>query len=283
MPRPLLRLTAVAAVLVLSGCASVPAPREGVLAAERPLETIDASRHRQVAQFVDADALRATPRIALPAVEIAGGAHGPRIEPAQAALVANHAARSLCLGLSRHAELAAAPAPDALQPRIVVTAIEPTSGAAAGASSVIGIFVPGPFRLPAGLGGLAVDAELRDPRAGQVAAMRWARGANAVTQDAKVSAIGDAWQLAGRFGEEFARAVLDTDPARAGLQRARLSDAAISANRAACAQRFGTVNLAGRGASLLLPLAPEAIDPGPPGAAVAVGDDVDDAPPGPRR
>jgi hypothetical protein len=275
MDRPLLHAFAALVALVLAGCASVPAQRAASFPGDRELATVDDSRHRQVAQFVDAAALRETPRIRLPQVEIAADAYGDAVEPAQALLVANHAARSLCLGLARHAELASAADAEAYEARLVVTAIEPTSGAAAGASSVIGFFVPGPFRLPAGLGGLAVDAELRDARAGQVASMRWARGANAVTQDAKVSSIGDAWQLAGRFGEDFARAVLDTDPARAGLQRPRLPDAAIAANRAACAARYGTVNLAGRGASLVLPLAPEAIDPGPPAAtaAAAAADD----------
>lgn len=274
MVRPLRRPLFALAAWLLAGCASVPAPREGALATDRPLRTVDASRHRQIVQFVDAAALRDTPRIVLPQVALAAAAHGPSITPVQAVLVANHAARSLCLGLSRHATLQDAPADGALQARLVVTAIEPTSGAAAGASSVIGFFVPGPFRLPAGLGGLAVEAELADPAAGQVALMRWARGANPVTQDAKVSAIGDAWQLAGRFGADFARAVLDTDPKRGGLQRARLPAAALDANRAACVARYGAVNLAGRGASLVLPLAPEAIDPGPPTATVVVAPDA---------
>ncbi|MBK8068893.1 MAG: hypothetical protein IPK27_15120 [Rhodanobacteraceae bacterium] len=61
-----------------------------------------------------------------------------------------------------------------------------------------------------------------------------------------------------------ARLLLDNDPARAGLQRKRQADAVVKANRALCAERYGSVNLAGRGASIFLPLAPEAIDPGPP-------------------
>lgn len=152
-----------------------------------------------------------------------------------------------------------------LDAQLVVTTIEPTSGAAAGASSVVDYFVPGPARLPVGLGGLAVEAELRDPQAGQLALVKWARGANAVTDNARLSPIGDAWQLAGRFGKEFARLLLDTAPARSGLQRKRLADAEVKAKRALCAERYGSVDLAGRGASIFLPPAPEAIDPGPPG------------------
>jgi hypothetical protein len=241
-----------------------PHPAAGRL---RPhaLTRVADERHRQIEQYVDRRALRGSPRIALPRVRLAEGAHGDRISAQQAALVANHAARSACLGLAPHARLQPDAAAGAIDTQLVVTAIEPTSGAAAGASSLVDYFVPGPARLPVGLGGLALEAELRDPQAGQLALVKWARGANAVTDNAKLSPIGDAWQLAGRFGKEFARLLLDSDPARAGLQRKRLADAVVKANRALCAERYGSVNLAGRGASIFLPLAPEAIDPGPPG------------------
>ena len=253
------------ATLGLAACASVPSQRPGAFAPEHPLTSVADKRHRQVEQYVDRRALRNTPQIALPQVRLADGAHGDRISPQQAALVANHAARSTCLGLAPHARLQPDTAAGAIDTQLVVTAIEPTSGAAAGASSVVDYFVPGPARLPVGLGGLAVEAELRDPQAGQLALVKWARGANAVADNARLSPIGDAWQLAGRFGKEFARLLLDTDPARSGLQRKRLADAEVKANRALCAERYGSVNLAGRGASIFLPLAPEAIDAGPPG------------------
>jgi hypothetical protein len=263
------RCLVVSAAFALGACASVPAQREGVFERERPLTTVADKRHRHIEQFVDSSALSATPRIALPVVRLADGAYGAAIAPAQATLVANHAARSVCLGLARYAELQAAAADGAMDARLVVTAIEPTSGAAAGASSAIGYFVPVPSRLPIGLGGLAVEAELRDPHAGQVALMRWARGANAVTQDAKMSSIGDAWQLAERFGKDFARALLDTDPTKSGLQRKRLPDAAVKANRALCSEHYGKLSIAGRVGTMLLPfsLGPGAIDPGPPATA----------------
>lgn len=251
--------------LGLGACASVPTQRPGAFAPEHALTRVADERHRQIERYVDQRALRGSPRIALPQVRLADGAHGDRIDAQQAALVANHAARSACLGLAPHARLQPDAAEGAIDTQLVVTAIEPTSGAAAGASSVVDYFVPGPARLPVGLGGLAVEAELRDLQAGQLALVRWARGANAVTDNAKLSPIGDAWQLAGRFGKELARLLLDTDPARAGLQRKRLADAVVKANRALCAERYGSVNLAGRGAAIFLPLAPEAIDPGPPG------------------
>lgn len=266
--RPI-RCFVAATSLTLGACASVPEQRAAVFDHEQPLSATKNERHRQVEQFVDSEALRVLPPFALPDVRIADGAFGEAIAPAQSALVANHAARSVCLGLARYVELRAEPAEGVLAAHLVVTAINPTNGAAAGASSVIGALAPVPLpRLPAGLGGLAVEAELRDPLTGQVALMRWARGANAMTQDAQVSSIGDAWQLAEVFGKEFTRAILDTDPKKFGMQRERLPRADAKANRELCAQRFGKLNVGVRVASMLspvsLPLAPGAIDPGAP-------------------
>ena len=262
-----LRCLAAVAALTLGACASVPDQRAPVFDREQPLSTAKNERHRQVEQFVDTEALRVLPPIALPDVRVTNGAFGKMIAPAQSALVANHAARSVCLELARYVELRAGPAEGVIDLHLVVTAINPTNRAAAGASSVIGLFSP--VRVPAGLGGLAMEAELRDPRSGQVALMRWARGANAVTQDAQVSSIGDAWQLAELFGEEFTRAVLDTEPARFGMQRERLPRAIAEANGELCAQRFGKLRTGVRVASMLLtlPLAPGAIDPGAPASA----------------
>lgn len=252
------------AILNLGACASAPAPRATVFAPEHPLHSASKARQRKVEHYVDAQALHPIPRIALPDVRVAANAHDEAITSQQAELVANHAARSVCLGLAPYAVLHHTPGPGVLDVQLVVTAIEPSSGFASGTSAVIGAVAPVPLpRVPAGLGSLAMEAELREPQLGQLALMRWARGANAITQDPKISSIGDAWQLAQRFGRDFTRTLLDTDPDRRGLQRERVTDPQIEANRTLCAQRYGKVNLVGRGASKLLPLGPGAIDPGP--------------------
>lgn len=269
MPAFIARTSALILAALSAACASVPNARESRVDASHALVAVADERHLRIDQYIDTEALADTPRMALPQVRVDDDAYDERVSEALATLVANNAARALCRELSRYAVLEARDDQTALDPQLVVTAIMPTSGAASGASSVLGFFVPGPFRLPAGLGGLAVDAQLLDQKGDAVAVMRWARGANAATDDAKVSAIGDAWQLADRFGREFARALLDTDAKLAGIQRERVDAATYKSNRALCAERFGTVNLAGRGASILLPLSPEAIDPGPPVAAVA--------------
>ncbi len=261
------RAVPIVLAMLTCACASVPGARESRVDRSRELVSIAKEPHLRIDQYIDIAALAQMPGIALPQVRIDEGAHGAQISDMQAQLVANNAARALCRELSRYAVLKADADGAVLDPELVVSAIMPTSGAASGVSSVIGFFVPGPFRLPAGLGGLAIDAQLVAGSGEAVAVMRWARGANAVTNDAKVSSIGDAWQLADKFGSEFARALLDTDLKKTGLQRAKVDSETAKANRALCAERFGTVNLAGRGASIFLPLSPEAIDPGPPAAA----------------
>lgn len=268
--RPILRRVAYcligALTLVLMACAGAPSVKQRVLAQQQPLSVVVNKHHRRIEQFVDAAALSTLPRVRISSAQIAQGAYAKEISAAQAALVANHAARSLCQALAKYVELRPELEPDVLQARLVVTAIKPTNGAASGASFVAGQFNPVPFlptRFPAGLGGLAMEGEIRDANDQQIVLMHWAQGASA-GEDALVSAVGDAWQLAGRFGTDFARAMLDTDPKKRGIQRDRVSASTAKANRLWCAKSFGKLSVMGRGAGMLLPLAPAAIDSGAP-------------------
>lgn len=215
-------------------------------------------------RFLDAPAVQAVTRLAPPSFSVAEGAAGAGVDAAQATLVANRAARDICTALAPFYEISEE-APE-LRLELRVTAVQPTSATAAGFSELIGVFVPGPFRLPAGLGGFAADAVARraaQAEGGEVLILRWAEGANPVTEGARVSRIGDAYQLAGDFADDFSDALIDP-LGREGERRPRLPAAQIEANEALCLARFGRVNVAGQGASILLPLAPEAIDPGPP-------------------
>ena len=259
------RLLALTVVLLLASCASAPRHRHGAIPSEHHLRQVAQERHRLIRQFVDVDALSRSGRLGVPRVELAAEARGPGISEMQASLVANNAGRAACNRLAKYVELDDASGSDAPAVRLVVTRIVPTGRAAAGASSVIGLFVPYvPFRLPAGLGALAGEAEVRAADGSQIAVMHWARGANSVMNSARVSTIGDAWQLARQFGDQFARAILDAHPRRSGIQHRIVDPDVQTENRALCHRHFGTVNLAGRGASLLLPLSPESIDPGAP-------------------
>lgn len=264
MSIPLNRPVAACCLVLLAACATAPKSRYSGMDSEQQLTVVAHERHRLIEQFVDADAISKVQRFGVPQVVVAEGARGLGISEAQAALVANNAGRAMCSRLGKYVELDAAPTPETPAARLVITAIVPTGRAAAGASSVIGIFIPVPFRLPAGLGALAGEGEVRGPDQTQLAAMHWVRGANSVTNRAKVSTIGDAWQLARQFGDHFAGAILDADPKRAGVQHARVDARVRKANQAICAQNFGVVSLAGRGASFVLPLSPESIDAGAP-------------------
>lgn len=256
------RLTTIAAAaLLLNACASAPRPAAPAFATERTLQTVSAERHLTVSRYVDASALAQARSFSLPSVSIAPEATLDKVSTEQAALVANRAARDLCTRLARHFVLREDSAQADLRLDLQLTAIVPTSRGSAGASAVLGVFVPGPFRLPAGLGGLAVDSAVRNAAGEDVLIERWARGANAVMDDARVSTIGDAYQLAGSYARELAAVLAEPEK---GQRRNVLDREVIRAGRRLCAQSFGAANMAGRGASLLLPLAPEAIDSGRP-------------------
>lgn len=251
--------------LLASGCASVPKMDAGSIETGHALETIRAENHRRIEQYIDSQEIKTIDRIALPNPIVGKGAFQKPITPRQALIVANNAARSFCNELAPYVVLVPAGTVGTAQANITIDRIQATSSGAAGLSSLVGLAVPGPLRLPIGLGALSAEAELVNAKLQQVFYIRWARGANAIMNDAKVSAIGDSWQIAGKFGEEVAEAIMDNDKERSGIQRNKLDDLQTQSNRQLCNTTYGRLNAAARGASLLLPLSPETIDPGPPG------------------
>lgn len=255
---PLRTFALLVAALLLMACASAPKPTAAGFATTKPMTTLKDEAYAKAERFVDAEAVLAARSVGLPRVRIAEGAAGEGITPTQAALVANRAARDTCMQLARRYRIA--PEAADLDLEIVVTAIAPTSSGTAGVSALLGVFVPGPFRLPAGLGGFAADGAVRAD-GDEIVVLRWAEGAGAITEDAKVSRIGDAYQLAGDFADDFAKALIDPRGAE-GEARAALDAADRESGEAHCVARFGRASIAGRGASFVLPLSPEAIDAG---------------------
>lgn len=156
---PFRTLTVILAALCLAACASAPKPVATGIETEKTLRPLRDEAYATSERFVDAPRVQAATSVGLPQVRIGEGAVGEGITPAQAALVANRAARDTCQQLARRYRID--PETPDLEIEIVVTAIAPTSSGAAGASAVLGVFVPGPFRLPAGLGGLAADGAVR--------------------------------------------------------------------------------------------------------------------------
>ncbi|NEU12870.1 DUF3313 domain-containing protein [Methylobacterium sp. BTF04] len=133
----------------------------------------------------------------------------------QRKLVTNAIDRALCTDLSARFEMVGAGQPADLTVHAVVGNLEVTDKVYAGVSKGLG-FAPMAFgasgpvpRLPLGLGSLSVEAEARDARGAQKAAMVWARGAEIMASAATVSEIGDAYTLAGKFGEDFSDLLVD--------------------------------------------------------------------------
>jgi hypothetical protein len=131
--------------------------------------------------------------------------------------------RSLCSNLSTRFVVVSKDAHADLVVQAIITSLTPTDTTAAGISAVTGLGgkvisaasgVPLPIpRIPFGLGALTIEAEARDSSGQQRAAIIWARGADALTTDARVAEEGDAHTLAARFSEDFAKLlVTGTDP-----------------------------------------------------------------------
>ena len=106
----------------------------------------------------------------------------------------------------------------------------------------------------AGLGALRVDTRIEDGTGAALLELQWERGANPLLHRARASSIGDAWELA----PSHAR---DLEEVLAPLKLAKQAEPVRKANIATCEQRFGRVSVAGRAASMFVPLSPEAIDP----------------------
>ena len=241
---------AIVAILLGTGCASLPAAEDGGTPAG--FREVRDQPHYRVAVRSGEAAWPLPAVFRLPEATVVEGASATGITPAQAKLVANHAARSVCLALAPWMQWTTAD--EGGRVMLDVQRIASSSSGLAATSAVIDAVVPGPFRLPAGLGALGIDSRIEAAAGKPLLEMRWARGANPLLHRARASAIGDAWELA----PSHAR---DLEEALESLKLAEQPEAVRKANIAACEQRFGRVSVAGRAASMFVPLSPEAIDP----------------------
>lgn len=250
-------------IAMLSACASVPMPNGNGLASDRPLEQAVAEPGRKVSRFIDRDRAATLTAFALPDIILQLPAENPDIDAGQLALLGNALNRSLCLRLGQYLEAESEPSAQALHIEAALTGIAPTSKASAGLSAAVDLFVPGPFRIPVGMGSIALDARAGNAD-GTIAFMRWAKGANPVLNSARISSVGDAYALLDTFAKEFTYwLVQDAD---GDGKRPKLPNARIEANESLCEARYGKVDAIGKGISRLIPLAPEAIDKGQPQA-----------------
>jgi len=199
--------------LLTAGCATAPLDRAGSLSSYDNLKASDGVLTKSIVHVDKDDVLAAkTVRIAETRFSPAAAAAVPFTDE-QRRLMGNAIDRALCFGLSERFQIVGAADQADLTVRAVITRSAPTDPTAAGASKVAsivpsillpGVPVPVP-RLPIGLGSLSVEAEARDSRGKQKAAMVWGRGANSFTSAGRVSTDGDAYDLAGAFGADFSK------------------------------------------------------------------------------
>ena len=239
----------VSAILLATGCASLPPARDAETAGFSKVR--DKPHYRVGVRY--SEAAPTIPAIfRLPEAGIDADAFDAGVTPAQADVVAAHASRSVCQALAPWVQWTATNAGGRVTLR--VRRIAASSSGLAATSAALDAVIPGPFRLPAGLGALGIDSRIEDISGTAIVEMQWERGANPLLHRARVSSIGDAWELAPSHARDL----------RDALRPLALSpqpDAIRQANIAACDARFGKVNAAGRVASMFIPLSPEALDP----------------------
>jgi len=214
-----MRWIAIAALgWMAGGCSTVQLERSGSLASYDNLTPSDGLLTKSQVRVSKAYVLAAKTLRIEPTALTAAAARVPFTDE-QRSLIKNAVSRAMCLALSERFQVVAPTEPADLSVRAVIIHVAPTDAAAAGVSKVAsvvpsivapGVPIPVP-RLPIGLGSLAVEAEARDPRGSQKAAMIWARGANSFTSAPRVSSEGDAYDLASAFGDDFGKLLVTAE------------------------------------------------------------------------
>ncbi len=197
---------------ITSGCSSVPLKEGGMLSSYSNLGA-PKGKFSKSRVFLDKDKLKDVKKVAIwpTTLTLAAGSRIPN--PKDRLLVSNSIDRAICFAMSEKYQIVPIGGSPDLTIKAVITDIVPTQPTIAGAATAISIGssialpvqIP---RLPMGLGGLAVEAEALDGAGAQRAAIVWSRGANSITNKARISKVGDAYDLAAAFGSEFSRMII---------------------------------------------------------------------------
>ena len=262
----------------LTGCATAPLESAGSLASYENLTQSDGTLTHSKLRIDKKDVLAAHTVSILPTA-FSASASQAELTDKQRLIISNVVNRSLCLGLSERFQIVPLGQPAELSVRALVTNVTPTNAAMSGVSNAValvplffslGFPVPVP-RIPIGMGTLSLEAEARDNRGVQKAAMIWARGADSVTSKARVSAAGDPYELASAFGDDFSKFLVTGEspfekkmPTIPSVDRLN-SKLGGKPKEAACEAfgREGIVKMIGGG----MGLPPEWTDDGPPAPA----------------
>lgn len=193
--------------LGMAGCSSVPLSETGTLSSYERLGEAKGKLGKTRA-FVDGQGLAKATSVSILPTTYTHHALMKVKQPENRALVANAVDRAMCIALSDKYEVVPAGHPADLTLRTVITDVVPTDETVAGVSKALslgsGFVLPVSLpRIPAGLGGLAVEAEVLDRQGVQRGAIVWARGANSIMNGARVSEVGDAYALASTFADQY--------------------------------------------------------------------------------
>ncbi|WP_164901852.1 DUF3313 domain-containing protein [Neorhizobium lilium] len=209
----------------LSGCASAKLETAGSLSDYKGMVEANGTIAKSRQRIETADVMAAKTVTIVP-TSFSAAASGDTLTEKQRSIVANAVDRSVCIGLSDRFQVVAPGQSADLTIHTKITHVTVTDVKIAAASKVVsavpmflslGAPVPVP-RIPAGMGTLSIEAEALNVEGQQKAAMLWARGTDILTGKPRVSAAGDAYDLASVYGDDFSKfLVTGKNPYKAGL------------------------------------------------------------------
>jgi Protein of unknown function (DUF3313) len=210
------------ATCCLAGCTAAPLTESGRLSTYAALKPSDGILTKTKVRVDKKAVLSARSALLMPTL-VADGVASSGLSAKQLGLVTNAINRALCRNLSQRFVMVDTGQPADLLVQVVITHVARTDTTSAGASVVtnIGTTVAGAvtglplpsLRIPLGMGSLTVEAEAKDQSNQQLAALVWARGADAFMTKPRVAAEADAYTLAGEFADDFATLLVNgTDP-----------------------------------------------------------------------
>ncbi|MES2033775.1 MAG: DUF3313 domain-containing protein [Pseudomonadota bacterium] len=200
-------------LLALSACATAPKPDAGYLSSYERLGGRGDGLRASVREWADPEALKGVNTVRIQPTRMLDGADETQaLEAAELRTLLREIDAQLCFELSERFAIAG-PGGDAdAEVRSAVTWFRPTGRTASAVSAAAAFFIPGPLdlRAPGTLGALGVESEML-VAGRQVAAVAWARQANAVGTDApSLIKSGDAHQFAEPFADDAARVMTAT-------------------------------------------------------------------------
>lgn len=197
-------LVTVALAGLTAACATAPQPDSGFLSSYDGLVAREDTLRVAIRSRADQAALAGVTAVYIePAALFPPGEVGQTLSAEERAAVLAEVDRQLCYELSERYLILSEPRPDAARVRAAVTRIDATGQVGSAVSAAAAWFIPGPLGVrPGALGALAAEAEMLEQDR-QIAAIAWARQANAVGTDTpSLSRVGDALQFAEPFADD---------------------------------------------------------------------------------